>query len=113
MVRADIRVYPITAEDYPPYNRPPLSKGLWEGEPIETIWRGTAELGVELHRGRRVRHVDLHVKQVTDDNGQVYAFDRAEGMRKLYLVNLYSSTKRVGDGNFEPKTSWYVKTDNF
>jgi NADPH-dependent 2,4-dienoyl-CoA reductase/sulfur reductase-like enzyme len=55
---------------------PPLSKGLWKGEPIETIWRGTAELGVELHRGRSVRHVDLHAKQVTDDTGQVYAFDR-------------------------------------
>jgi NADPH-dependent 2,4-dienoyl-CoA reductase/sulfur reductase-like enzyme len=73
---ADASIGLITAEDYPPYNRPPLSKGLWKGEPIETIWRGTAELGVELHRGRSVRHVDLHAKQVTDDTGQVYAFDR-------------------------------------
>jgi NADPH-dependent 2,4-dienoyl-CoA reductase/sulfur reductase-like enzyme len=73
---ADGSIGLITAEDYPPYNRPPLSKGLWKGEPIETIWRDTTELGVELHRGRSVRHVDLHAKQVTDDTGQVYAFDR-------------------------------------
>ena len=31
----------ISAEPHPPYNRPPLSKALWKGEPEDSIWRGT------------------------------------------------------------------------
>jgi 3-phenylpropionate/trans-cinnamate dioxygenase ferredoxin reductase subunit len=33
----------IGMEPDPPYNRPPLSKGLWKGKSLEGIWRGTAE----------------------------------------------------------------------
>jgi 3-phenylpropionate/trans-cinnamate dioxygenase ferredoxin reductase component len=29
----------IGAEAHPPYDRPPLSKGLWKGKPLEGIWR--------------------------------------------------------------------------
>lgn len=29
----------ICAEPHPPYDRPPLSKQLWKGTPVETIWR--------------------------------------------------------------------------
>src|SRR2546426_8931321 len=43
----------ISAEPHPPYNRPPLSKGLWKGEPEDRIWRKAAQAGGELHLGRR------------------------------------------------------------
>jgi hypothetical protein len=33
----------IGIEADPPYNRPPLSKGLWKGKPIDKIWRGTQD----------------------------------------------------------------------
>ena len=33
----------VGSEQDPPYNRPPLSKGLWKGKPIEKIWRRTEE----------------------------------------------------------------------
>src|SRR5579862_2942016 len=42
-----------------PYARPPLSKGLWQGKDEATVWRGTAELGVELYPGTRVVRLDL------------------------------------------------------
>ena len=29
----------VSAEAHPPYNRPPLSKGLWKGKPLEAIFR--------------------------------------------------------------------------
>jgi 3-phenylpropionate/trans-cinnamate dioxygenase ferredoxin reductase subunit len=32
----------IDAEGHGPYNRPPVSKGLWKGEPEAAIWRDTA-----------------------------------------------------------------------
>src|SRR6185436_2940172 len=29
----------IGDEAHPPYDRPPLTKGLWKGKPLESIWR--------------------------------------------------------------------------
>ena len=66
----------IGAEPDPPYNRPPLSKGLWRGKPLERIWRGTQDLGAELHLGRQALALDPGQKQVTDDQGTVYGFDK-------------------------------------
>src|SRR2546430_14829361 len=44
----------VAAEPHPPYDRPPLSKALWKGEPEGKIWRKTAATGAELHLGRRI-----------------------------------------------------------
>ncbi len=66
----------IGAEPHPPYNRPPLSKGLWKNQPVEQIWRETASLGVELHAGRRAIQLDKAGKLVVDDRGTVYTFDK-------------------------------------
>lgn len=66
----------IGAERHPPYNRPPLSKGLWKGEAIDSIWRRTKHEGVESHLGRTVRALDVQEKFVTDDQGATYAYDR-------------------------------------
>ena len=51
----------VGSEAYPPYLRPPLSKGLWKGDPEEKIWRGTADLGVDLHVSRTVVSLDLRL----------------------------------------------------
>jgi NADPH-dependent 2,4-dienoyl-CoA reductase/sulfur reductase-like enzyme len=59
-----------------PYARPPLSKGLWKGEPLENVWRKTAEVGVDLQLGRRVTALDLAGKTVVDDQGTVHGFDK-------------------------------------
>lgn len=66
----------IGAESQPPYNRPPLSKGLWKGEPLESIWREVDRPRVTRHLGRRVERLDAENKRVTDDQGTVYAFDK-------------------------------------
>jgi NADPH-dependent 2,4-dienoyl-CoA reductase/sulfur reductase-like enzyme len=66
----------ISAEHNPPYNRPPLTKGLWKGKPFESIWRGTEERGVELHLGRRIESLDLKNKRASDDRGNEYTFDK-------------------------------------
>lgn len=64
------------AEMDPPYNRPPLSKGLWKGDALESIWCATDEAGPELHLGRRIQALDPQNKQVTDDQGAAYSFDK-------------------------------------
>jgi 3-phenylpropionate/trans-cinnamate dioxygenase ferredoxin reductase subunit len=66
----------IGAEPDPPYNRPPLSKGLWKGEAEDTIWRKPELAGVALHLGRRVVTVDPRGKRLTDDRGTMHTFDR-------------------------------------
>ena len=66
----------IGAEAHPPYNRPPLSKGLWKNMPLKSIWRKTEDVGVTSHAGRSAKHLDPRKKQVTDDQGTVYAFEK-------------------------------------
>ncbi len=66
----------VGQETHPPYARPPLSKKLWQGKPLESIWRGTEELGVTLCTGRRAVNLDAANREVRDDRGEVYCFDR-------------------------------------
>jgi NADPH-dependent 2,4-dienoyl-CoA reductase/sulfur reductase-like enzyme len=67
----------VGAEADKPYSRPPLSKALWKGEPIASVWRKTDELaGVDLHLGRRATALDLRAKRARDDRGGEYTFDK-------------------------------------
>jgi NADPH-dependent 2,4-dienoyl-CoA reductase/sulfur reductase-like enzyme len=66
----------IGAEPYPPYKRPPLSKKLWHGKPLESVWLDTDQFGVHLHLGRTARVLDLRHKRVVDDRGDEYDFAR-------------------------------------
>src|SRR5215211_2180072 len=66
----------VAAELHPPYARPPLSKALWKGDEERTIWRGTADLGVELRLGRTLVALDLEARRATDDRGETYAYER-------------------------------------
>ena len=59
-----------------PYSRPPLSKALWKGEPLDSIWRNTADHGVDLHLGRRAVALDTKARRVTDDRGASYGYER-------------------------------------
>jgi NADPH-dependent 2,4-dienoyl-CoA reductase/sulfur reductase-like enzyme len=66
----------LSDEKDPPYARPPLSKALWKGEPIESVWRHTADAGVELLLGHRVTSLDLRARRVLDDGGAEHTFDK-------------------------------------
>jgi len=65
----------FSLEEHPPYSRPPLTKGLWKGKPLEKIWLQGLEENVELHLGTRVHAIDPQRKQVQDSLGNVYAYD--------------------------------------
>jgi 3-phenylpropionate/trans-cinnamate dioxygenase ferredoxin reductase subunit len=66
----------IGAESQPPYDRPPLTKGLWKGDPEEKIWRQTDSLGADLHLGRRAEQLDTRNRRVTDDRGTSYGYEK-------------------------------------
>jgi 3-phenylpropionate/trans-cinnamate dioxygenase ferredoxin reductase subunit len=82
----------IAAEPEPPYDRPPLSKGLWKGKPLESIWRPSPVPGVMYHLGRTVRAMDPGGKTVTDHEGTVY------GYQKLLLAT-GGTPRRLPSGN--------------
>jgi 3-phenylpropionate/trans-cinnamate dioxygenase ferredoxin reductase component len=66
----------IGADPHPPYNRPPLTKALWKGDPLESIWRHPEEVGAQLVIGRRVARLDAVVKRVLDDQREEYRYRR-------------------------------------
>ncbi|MGR8950908.1 MAG: NAD(P)/FAD-dependent oxidoreductase [Gammaproteobacteria bacterium] len=66
----------ISAEPHPPYKRPPLSKGLWQGKPIEKIWYSIQELKATLHLGRYAQTLAAADKTVIDDQENSHSFDK-------------------------------------
>lgn len=66
----------ICAESHPPYNRPPLSKGLWKGKPLETIFRKSSQENAQIHLGTMVESIDPKNKMAKDDRGQTYNYEK-------------------------------------
>ncbi len=66
----------ITAETYPPYDRPPLTKGLWKGKPLEQIFRSTENRKVDIHLGFWGQNLDAENKRLHDGQGTVYTYDK-------------------------------------
>jgi NADPH-dependent 2,4-dienoyl-CoA reductase/sulfur reductase-like enzyme len=66
----------ISTEPAPPYKRPLLTKKLWHGKPLKSIWLETDRFGVDLHLGRTARVLDLRQQRVVDDRGTVYGFEK-------------------------------------
>jgi NAD(P)H-nitrite reductase large subunit len=63
----------IGVETDPPYNRPPLSKGLWKGKSLDSIWRKTDKLQVTLQLGRKVVSLNAEEHSVQDEIGESYS----------------------------------------
>src|SRR5512143_4275909 len=66
----------LSSETHPPYNRPPLSKALWKGDPEETIWRNTPAERVTFYKGVTARELDKERKRVVDHTGSTYSYGK-------------------------------------
>jgi 3-phenylpropionate/trans-cinnamate dioxygenase ferredoxin reductase subunit len=67
----------IGSENFPPYDRPPLTKALWTGKkPLEKVWRQTAGHGADLYLDQRVIAIDPNTKKVSDDKNVEYEYDK-------------------------------------
>lgn len=73
---ADGTVGLLGAEPDPPYDRPPLSKGLWKGKPKDKIARQTDQKGVTLHLKTRATSLDPANKRVQTQDGGEYTYDK-------------------------------------
>jgi 3-phenylpropionate/trans-cinnamate dioxygenase ferredoxin reductase component len=66
----------LTAEEHPPYNRPPLTKGLWKGRPLEKIFRKSMQKGAEVHTSREAVSLDPQAKIVIDQEGGEFTYEK-------------------------------------
>lgn len=66
----------ISAELDPPYDRPPLTKGLWKDTQQDEIWRRTEDHQVSLHLGTYIVRLDPDAHELTDSDGQVYRYEK-------------------------------------
>jgi NADPH-dependent 2,4-dienoyl-CoA reductase/sulfur reductase-like enzyme len=66
----------ISAELDAPYNRPPLSKSLWKGKALDSIWRKLENKQVNFHLGKTVKEIDAVQKRVIDDTGNVFTYEK-------------------------------------
>jgi NADPH-dependent 2,4-dienoyl-CoA reductase/sulfur reductase-like enzyme len=67
----------IGAENFPPYDRPPLTKALWTGKKtLDKLWRQTASRGADLYLNQRVTSIDPKSKIVRDDQNLEYEYEK-------------------------------------
>jgi 3-phenylpropionate/trans-cinnamate dioxygenase ferredoxin reductase subunit len=66
----------ISDEPHPPYNRPPLSKGLWKGRPVDRIWRKIDSPGIEVRLGRKVTTLNIQQKRAIDNQRESYGYEK-------------------------------------
>jgi NADPH-dependent 2,4-dienoyl-CoA reductase/sulfur reductase-like enzyme len=90
----------ISAEGERPYNRPPLTKKLWQGKSEEILWRDIPKERLDLILNCRVTSLDRQLKQVQDEAGQSY------GYKKLLLAT-GGSPRRLP---FAPEDTVYYRT---
>ncbi len=72
----DGRIGVVSTEAHPPYDRPPLSKTMWKGDSLESIWRNIDGNGVTSHVGRTVKSLDREHRRVVDDQNTSYTYDK-------------------------------------
>lgn len=75
-VDSDNRIGLISAEPDAPYDRPPLSKALWKGKSLDTIWRNVGSQTVDIHLGRLASAVDTERHTVFDDRRDAYTYGK-------------------------------------
>ena len=70
------RIGILSQESDPPYDRPPLTKGLWFGKPVESISRKTGQHHIDLLLDKTVVSIDSPAHIVTDQSGSHYSYDK-------------------------------------
>jgi 3-phenylpropionate/trans-cinnamate dioxygenase ferredoxin reductase component len=66
----------IGLEPDKPYDRPPLTKGLWKDKTFESIWRDAEKKNIQLHLGRKVESINLPEKRIHDDQQNSYTYEK-------------------------------------
>lgn len=63
-------------EKYKPYDRPPLSKGLWSGKDPEKIFHTLPEDAMDLFLNMAITEINPKDQTIIDENGDSYAYHK-------------------------------------
>ncbi len=66
----------ISMESDPPYDRPPLTKGLWKGSRVAGIMRKTPSQRVHLHLNGKVTRINPKLKRVVTRQGDEFGYEK-------------------------------------
>ncbi len=66
----------VSDEQHPPYKRPPLSKALWKGDPIESIWLNDATEHASIHTSCLIKKINVKEKKAINDSGDTFTYTR-------------------------------------
>src|SRR5262249_35577996 len=75
-VDTDGRIGLISAQPDPPYDRPPLSKALWKGKSVDSVWRHTESRMVDIYLGRSAKTIDVERHTIVDDQQDAYTYEQ-------------------------------------
>ena len=70
------RIAMFSDEPYEPYDRPPLSKGLWAGKDPEKIFHKLPEHGFDLFLSTKITEIDPDQQTIIDDKGHEYNYQK-------------------------------------
>jgi NADPH-dependent 2,4-dienoyl-CoA reductase/sulfur reductase-like enzyme len=66
----------VGSENDLPYNRPPLSKGLWKGKELNSIWRNFDGMSVSINLGTKIVSFDAGLRLAESERGETFAGDK-------------------------------------
>jgi len=66
----------FTKEKFPPYDRPPLTKGLWGKKDVESIRKSLDELQVDLYLETSIDKIIPDEKQLLSSTGDKYTYQK-------------------------------------
>ena len=93
----------LSNEADPPYSRPPLSKSLWKGQPLDSIWL-PLDSATRAHLNTDIATLDPSRKTVTSATGEVFGYDKL-------LLATGGSPRRLKDS--DPSVIYFRRLDDF
>jgi 3-phenylpropionate/trans-cinnamate dioxygenase ferredoxin reductase component len=66
----------FSMETVPPYDRPPLSKGLWKDKKVESIWRDIDDHSVDVYLNHSIVKLKPGENLVQDQDGQQFKYEK-------------------------------------
>ena len=66
----------FSMESDPPYDRPPLSKGLWKGDPVDGVWRKAKADAPGFHLNNEIKEIIPKERRATDSQGNVFTYEK-------------------------------------
>lgn len=87
----DGKIAMFSQEPYKPYNRPPLTKGLWDGKEVEDIIRPIEKYDVDLFLKTKIKKINPVKKLVRTANGKKFQYKKlliATGGKPIQLPDM-------------------------